>query len=79
MIGIFIGLYWLFFFDSLVGRAGDNTWFDLAIGALAILLVLDATRRVVGVPDHDYRLVLFALCTFRTDHARFSQTWRNHI
>lgn len=50
VIGIFIGLYWLFFFDSLVGRAGDNTWFDLAIGALAILLVLDATRRVVGVP-----------------------------
>ncbi|MFD1395516.1 TRAP transporter permease [Kroppenstedtia eburnea] len=50
VIGIFIGLYWLFFFDSLVGRAGDNTWLDLTIGALAILLVLDATRRVVGLP-----------------------------
>lgn len=50
VIGIFIGLYWLFFFDSLVGRAGDNTWIDLTIGALAILLVLDATRRVVGLP-----------------------------
>lgn len=50
IIGGFIGLYWLLFYDELVKRAGNHTIFDLIVGWLAILLILEGTRRVVGKP-----------------------------
>ncbi len=37
-------------FQSLLVRAGAYTKVDIAIGAIGILLVLEATRRVVGLP-----------------------------
>ncbi|PLR80127.1 C4-dicarboxylate ABC transporter [Bacillus canaveralius] len=49
-VGIFVGLYWLLFFDDLVSRIGMPTTLDLIVGALAILLVLEGSRRVVGIP-----------------------------
>ncbi|WP_043932907.1 TRAP transporter permease [Bacillus sp. EB01] len=49
-IGAFVGLYWLLFFDDIVSRVGMNTPLDLTIGALAIILVLEGCRRVVGLP-----------------------------
>ncbi|KIL49397.1 TRAP transporter permease [Jeotgalibacillus soli] len=50
LTGIFVGLYWLLFFDELVRRIGNPTTLDLTVGALAILLVLEGSRRVVGKP-----------------------------
>lgn len=43
-------LYWLFNFDGLIMRAGNYNTTDLFFGGLVILLVLEATRRVVGIP-----------------------------
>lgn len=50
VISAFVGLYWLFFFDDLVRRAGNHNLLDLIVGALAVVLVLEAARRVVGKP-----------------------------
>lgn len=50
ILGIGVGLYWLFEFDGLVNRIGDLNSFDLIAGGVAILLVLEAARRVVGWP-----------------------------
>ncbi|MEW9672481.1 TRAP transporter permease [Ammoniphilus sp. 3BR4] len=43
-------LYWLFAFESLIGRIGNFTATDLAFGGVVIVLLLEATRRVVGFP-----------------------------
>ncbi|HHY71887.1 MAG TPA: TRAP transporter permease [Bacillus bacterium] len=50
VISIIVGLYWTFEYEDLVNRAGMYTNIDFIIGALAILLVLEAARRVVGLP-----------------------------
>ncbi|HRY55263.1 MAG TPA: TRAP transporter permease [Spirochaetia bacterium] len=43
-------IYIVIFYQSLVQRAGTATPLDMAIGVVGILLVLEAARRVVGVP-----------------------------
>lgn len=43
-------LYWLFNFDSLITRVGAFNQTDIIVGGIVILFVLEATRRVVGVP-----------------------------
>src|SRR5699024_10276412 len=48
--GIFVGSYWPLHFDELVMRVGRLTSLDLFVGLLAIILVLEAARRVVGIP-----------------------------
>lgn len=48
--GIVVGLYWLFQFDALVGRVGSLTLLDFTVAVAAVLLVLEAARRVVGLP-----------------------------
>lgn len=48
LIGAFLGLYWILFYNDLVNRTGDHTWFDLLVGGLTILFILEASRRVVG-------------------------------
>ena len=50
LIGVYVGMYWPLNFDELVFRVGRLTTLDLIVGLLAILLVLEATRRVVGLP-----------------------------
>jgi len=45
-----VGAYWPMMIDELVMRAGVITQVDFYIGLLAILLVLEATRRAVGLP-----------------------------
>lgn len=50
IISIVVGLYWTFEYSNLVQRAGMYNSVDLVIGGLAILLVLEAARRVVGLP-----------------------------
>lgn len=50
VLSIAVGSYWYLFMDDLVMRVGRLTTQDFLIGVLAILLVLEATRRVVGLP-----------------------------
>lgn len=50
VLSIAVGSYWYIFMDDLVMRVGRLTTQDFLIGVLAILLVLEATRRVVGLP-----------------------------
>lgn len=45
-----VGAYWPLMIDELVLRVGMLTNMDFYIGLLAIILVLEATRRAVGLP-----------------------------
>ncbi|WP_077211230.1 TRAP transporter permease [Bacillus dakarensis] len=47
---VVVGAYWPMMIDELVMRAGVITQVDFYIGLLAVLLVLEATRRAVGMP-----------------------------
>ncbi|MCF6410847.1 TRAP transporter permease [Pseudalkalibacillus salsuginis] len=49
-LSVVVGLYWPFNISDLVQRVGRLETMDLLIGVLAIVLVLEATRRVVGIP-----------------------------
>lgn len=50
VIAGFAGLYIPFNYNSLIMRAGDQTSFDILVAIIAVLLVLEAARRVVGLP-----------------------------
>lgn len=50
ILGVAVGAYWPLFIDEIVMRAGRLTEIDFYIGVLAVLLVLEATRRAVGLP-----------------------------
>ncbi|MBN6887501.1 TRAP transporter 4TM/12TM fusion protein [Cytobacillus horneckiae] len=50
IIGVAVCAYWPLNIDELVMRAGRLTELDFYVGLLAILLVLEATRRAVGLP-----------------------------
>jgi TRAP transporter 4TM/12TM fusion protein len=50
LIAVAVGAYWPLMIDELVGRVGRLTEMDFYIGLAAILLVLEATRRTVGLP-----------------------------
>lgn len=50
ILSIGVGLYWPIMYNDLVFRVGNVTTLDLIVGVLAILLVLEATRRAVGLP-----------------------------
>ena len=46
----FVGLYITFNYNALIMRAGEQTKLDIFIAILAVLFVLEAARRVVGLP-----------------------------
>lgn len=50
IISIVVGAYWPVMIDDLVLRAGNVTQVDFFVGLAAIVLVLEATRRTVGLP-----------------------------
>jgi TRAP transporter 4TM/12TM fusion protein len=50
VLGILVGSYWPLMIQDLVLRAGRLTTIDLIVGLIALLLVLEATRRTVGLP-----------------------------
>jgi TRAP transporter 4TM/12TM fusion protein len=50
ILGVIVGSYWPLMIQDLVLRVGRLTPVDLLIGLLAIILVLEATRRAVGLP-----------------------------
>jgi len=47
---IAVGLYWPIMMEELVMRPGTITSLDFFIGVTAVLLILEATRRTVGLP-----------------------------
>lgn len=49
-LGAWIGLYIVINYKEIVLRAGLPTWGDLIFGTLAIFLVLEACRRIAGLP-----------------------------
>jgi TRAP transporter 4TM/12TM fusion protein len=49
-LGMLVGAYVVFEYHDLMMRAGLPTTGDIVFGALCILLVLEASRRVVGIP-----------------------------
>jgi len=50
LLGVGVGFYQVIFYQDLLARSGINTPMDYAVAGLAVLLVLEATRRVVGWP-----------------------------
>lgn len=50
LLSIGVGAYWPLFFNDLVMSVGRLSLFDFVVGLTAILLVLEATRRTVGLP-----------------------------
>ncbi|MRX74325.1 TRAP transporter fused permease subunit [Bacillus lacus] len=49
-LSIVVGTYWPLNFEKIVAGIGFLTTTDLIVGIIAILLVLEATRRAVGLP-----------------------------
>lgn len=58
VVGAFVMSYLVWNFKALLVRAGAYTTVDIIIGTIGILLVLEATRRVVGIP------ILVVVCCF---------------
>ncbi|MBA9028445.1 MULTISPECIES: TRAP transporter permease [Bacillaceae] len=50
LTAVVVGAYWPLMIDDLVMRVGRLTDLDFYIGLAAIILVLEATRRAVGLP-----------------------------
>lgn len=50
LASVAVGAYWPLMIDELVMRVGLLTDLDFYIGLMAIILVLEATRRAVGLP-----------------------------
>jgi TRAP transporter 4TM/12TM fusion protein len=50
LLGAFAGAYLFLFYTALAGRPGQPTTLDLAAGGAGILLLLEATRRTLGLP-----------------------------
>jgi TRAP transporter 4TM/12TM fusion protein len=50
VLGAFAGSYLFLFYAVLAGRPGQPTTLDLVTGTVGILLLLEATRRALGLP-----------------------------
>lgn len=50
LLGVFVSLYWVIDYEGLVTRTGNYTTMDMVVGGIAVVLVLEAARRVVGIP-----------------------------
>ncbi|MCM3764725.1 TRAP transporter permease [Neobacillus niacini] len=63
-ISVAIGAYWPLMIDDLVLRVGNLTQLDFYIGLAAILLVLEATRRAVGLPITIIAIIFLAYAVY---------------
>lgn len=64
IISVIVGAYWPVLIDDLVLRAGNVTQIDFYVGLAAILLVLEATRRTVGLPITIIALIFMGYALF---------------
>ncbi|MDP6429414.1 MAG: hypothetical protein QF393_15455, partial [Rhodospirillales bacterium] len=60
-VSLFIQSYTLYDIDEFQGRVGDLSDWDIGVGAMMIVLVLEATRRAVGWTMVALGLFLFAV------------------
>ncbi|MGE4284111.1 MAG: TRAP transporter permease [Clostridia bacterium] len=58
IVGVFVTGYLIWNYEVLIGRAGAYNTVDIIVGIIGILLVLEACRRVVGIP------ILVIACIF---------------
>ncbi|MFB1097143.1 TRAP transporter permease [Terribacillus sp. JSM ZJ617] len=49
-LGFYVGAYWPVMYDNIIAQGGQMTTLDFITGGIAVLLVLEATRRTVGLP-----------------------------
>jgi TRAP transporter 4TM/12TM fusion protein len=71
LISVIVGAYWPLMLDDLVLRAGIVTQLDFYVGLAAILLVLEATRRAVGLPITIIALIFMVYAVFGPYMPRF--------
>ncbi|MEW9109837.1 MAG: TRAP transporter permease [Cytobacillus gottheilii] len=64
ILAVVVCAYWPLNIEEIVGRAGRLTDTDFYIGLLAILLVLEATRRAVGLPITIIAIVFIGYALF---------------
>ncbi|MED4205524.1 TRAP transporter permease [Neobacillus mesonae] len=64
LISVVIGAYWPVMIDTLVLRPGTLAGLDFYVGLAAIILVLEATRRAVGLPITIIALVFIGYALF---------------
>ena len=66
LIGVssFVALYWIFNYEAIILRAGDITRLDFVMGIIAVLLTLEATRRVCGLPVFILGIIALLYCYF---------------
>jgi TRAP transporter 4TM/12TM fusion protein len=64
ILSIVVGAYWPLMIDVLVIRAGTVSGLDFYVGLAAIILVLEATRRAVGLPITIIALVFMIYAVF---------------
>ena len=50
LVGAFCAAYLFLFYEALSERPGDPTQFDLVVGVVGLILLLEATRRALGPP-----------------------------
>jgi len=50
LVGAFCASYIYLFYVALSNRPGNPTWYDVAVGAVGLVLLLEATRRALGPP-----------------------------
>lgn len=58
----FCAAYTYLFYTQLVGRPGNPTTFDVAVGITGLILLLEATRRALGPPLMIVALVFLVYC-----------------
>ncbi|MER1999287.1 MAG: TRAP transporter permease [Lysinibacillus sp.] len=63
IVAAFVGSYWVLNYEALVQSLGTLTQMEFIVGVLAIILVLEAARRAVGIPI-TIIAVLFLLYAF---------------
>jgi TRAP transporter 4TM/12TM fusion protein len=64
IISVVVGAYWPVMIDDLVLRTGNITQVDFFVGLAAILLVLEATRRTVGLPITIIAIIFMGYAVF---------------
>lgn len=63
-LSVVVGAYWPLLIEQLVNRVGRLTDIDFLVGLFAILLVLEATRRTVGLPIMIIALIFIGYALF---------------
>lgn len=64
VLSVGVGSYLPIMFDTIVNRIGVMTTLDFTVGLIGILLVLEATRRAVGMPIMIIALIFLAYAYF---------------